>query len=359
MRIFTRYTIKSITVTATVAFLIFSFLVMAVETFMNMDRFIQNNLGLREMALYAFFSLSDYFLLLLSVSLLFSVSYFLSNLSANNELIALYTAGYSKRRIILPIFFFAIFITLLMLLFNENLGLRWKNGRDVVSTELFGRSGTQDATNVSLSDMESGFVVHADRYNQDNQRLSYPRLILVEGGKPVYRLEAASASYSGGTWTFENAVIHRMNSDGSYSVSTYSSYVEPSFTVESDMFLSQNMQMDTMDFFQAIDYLSSLRSLDGENYQVKVTEFLSRLFEPFTILVLMMIGMSMNYTFKKNVLLFSIVESLVIAVVYYVADMVFSITSEQGLTAPLFSVLAPMAMTILLSYMLSLMGKRI
>ena len=359
MRIFTRYTVISIFLTAFVAMLIFSFLVMAVETFMNMDGFIQNELAFPDMARYAFFALSDYFLMLLSVSMLFSVSYFLSNLSANNELIALYTAGYSKRKIIRPILIFAIVLTLLMVLFNENIGLKWKNGKDVVSTELFGRSGTQDATNVSLRDMASGFVVHADRYDDDRKALTRPKVVLVEDGKPEMRLDAERCVYTEGIWEFSNAVVYERSDDGIYFESTFPSYSLTGFDIEPDMFLSQNMQMDTMDFFQAVEYLSELKNLDRENYQVRATDFLSRVFEPFSILVLMAIGMSMNYTFKKNVLLFSIVESLVIAVVYYVADMVFSITSEQGMTSPLFSVIAPMVMTIILSYVLSFLGKRI
>ena len=65
-----------------------------------------------------------------------------------------------------------------------------------------------------------------------------------------------------------------------------------------------------------------------------------------------------NYNFKKNVLLFAIIQSLSIAVIYYVADMVFSIMGHQGAVAPIVAVIMPIVMTILLSLVISMIGRR-
>ena len=57
-------------------------------------------------------------------------------------------------------------------------------------------------------------------------------------------------------------------------------------------------------------------------------------------------------------LLFSVIQSLSIVVVYYVADMVFSIMGHQGAVTPLQAVILPMILTIALSAVISLLGRK-
>jgi lipopolysaccharide export system permease protein len=73
----------------------------------------------------------------------------------------------------------------------------------------------------------------------------------------------------------------------------------------------------------------------------------------------MVISVSMSYHFKKNVLLFSVIQSLSIAVVYYVGDMVFSIAAHQGAISPYAAVVLPLAITIILSWIISELGKKV
>ena len=135
MKILTRYSLKSILSVFLIALLIFSFLVMAIETFMRLDSFMTGSLGFREMANYAFSSLSSYFMMLISISVLFSITYFLSNLSANNELISLYTAGLSKLKILRPLILLSIVLTLFFFIFNDFFYITAiHNGRIVVKS---------------------------------------------------------------------------------------------------------------------------------------------------------------------------------------------------------------------------------
>ena len=111
--------------------------------------------------------------------------------------------------------------------------------------------------------------------------------------------------------------------------------------------------------YYAYEYLNRLKSVNYASWREGMTDFLRRLASPFGILVLSFIALSLNYTYKKNILLFSIVQSLIIAVVYYVADMVFSIAARQG-SINVYSVfIAPPIITVALSYLISHLGKRI
>ena len=71
----------------------------------------------------------------------------------------------------------------------------------------------------------------------------------------------------------------------------------------------------------------------------------------------MTVSATMSYSMKKNVLLFSIIQSLCIAVVYYVCDMVFSIAAHQGTIHPMFSVILPVVITIMINFIIDRLGR--
>ena len=352
-----RYILSSIFKTGIVALLIFSLLVMAVETFMNIDKFISNDVGFATITYSSFMALGDYFIMITSVSMLFSVTYFLSNLSANNELISLYTAGFSKRRITMPIFILAVVLSVGFMILNETSFLKWKNQNEIVKTELFGVSGTHDARNIALNDVGSGYLVQSRRYNEDMQKLYEPLVMRTKDDKVIMRLEAESATFEDGDWIFHNVMLYEVEGE-KMSSDTIDSYILPDFDFPPSLFKSQNMKITTMEYRSAVEYLDRLAEVNPSSWIEKETEFLRRLSEPLGIFVLMMISILMNYTFKKNILLFSIVQSLLIAVVYYVSDMVFSIVCKQGMIAPVYVVVMPLLFTVILSFAISAIGKR-
>lgn len=358
MRILTRYTLKSILLVFFISLLIFSLLVMAVETFMHLDSFITGDLGLAEMLRYALSSLSSYIMMLIALSSLFSITYFLSSMSANNELISLYTAGLSKVRILRPIIILSLLMTVFFFFVNESLVLEWKNYKDVVSQEYFGMSSTFDASNTVLYDEESGYLIYADRYSDSNKRLYSPLLIKSEDENIRERIEADYADYVNDGWHFYNARVTLVQNNNLESF-TEREYLDEDFNIPDDMFRRQNLQLETMELDYAYEYLNRLKSVNYASWREGMTDFLRRLASPFGILVLSFIALSLNYTYKKNILLFSIVQSLIIAVVYYVADMVFSIAARQG-SINVYSVfIAPPIITVALSYLISHLGKRI
>ena len=134
---------------------------------------------------------------------------------------------------------------------------------------------------------------------------------------------------------------------------------EEGFNFEDDLFRSQNLSIETMQRATAKEYLKRLKGVNQIAFEEAATDYVSRLSEPIGILVLSIISMMMNYSYKKNVLLFSIVQSLSIAVVYYVAEMVFTIASRQGAISYYTLIYLPTLITIILSYVVSLLAKRI
>ena len=358
MKILTRYTISSILKTAIVTIMIFAMILAAVELFSKMDQIMHGNVAVPSLILYIILSLPEYLLMAASISFLFAVTYYLSTLTANNEMIPILNAGVSPVRIRLPIIILAVILTILGSLFQEHTVISAVNMHDELETELFGASSTRDTRNIVLTD-EDGFLIYTQRFSEATGEIYSPVLVKTENGIIEERIESDRARYDEekSWWIFENARIYHI-SGKDVETETMSTFEEPLFNPEPRLFRSQNTQIDTMDRATAKDYLARLLQSDRTTWQEKATDYYRRLAKPIAIFVLMVISVCINYRFKKNVLLFSVIQSLSIAVVYYVADMVFSIMGHQGAVTPLQAVILPMILTIALSAVISLLGRK-
>lgn len=356
MKIIDKYIISSILKIAIVAILIFALILAAVELFSKMDSIMTGGIEIPKLIEYLLYSIPEYLLMGSGLAFLFASTYFLSSLTANNERIALLNAGLSKTRLSMPVIILAIIITLLGFAYQEYALNRIIAKHDQLEIDIFGASGTKDTRNIVLHD-ENGYLVYTRRYSEVNNEILNPILIKSSSGKLEKRIESEYAIYEDGHWVFHNCTIYDLT-DGVSSTFAYT-YVEDAFTIEPHLFRTENTSIETMSGKDARAYLDRLKVVDPQSWQEKATDYYTAFFQPLGIFILMFISVSMSYHFKKNVLLFSIIQSLSIAVVYYVGDMVFSIASHQGAIHPYASVALPLMITIMLSWVISLLGKKL
>ena len=357
MKILDRYIISNILKIAFFAILIFSLILAAVELFSKMDQIMNSDIPISSIIEYIVLSIPEYLLMVSSLSLLFATTYFLSMLSANNEKIALLNAGVSKARIALPIIMLSIVLTLMGFVYQEYFLNKIIAKHDELALELFGQSSTQDSRDIVLHDT-NGYLIYTRRYSEENMKIYNPILIGYDGNDLKLRVESDSARYENASWVFYKAKVYRTNGSD-ITVQYKDEYVVDDFRIEPSLFKSQNTNIETMDSKLARSYLERMKEVDPASWQEKATDYYRALFQPIAIFVLMVVASMMNYNFKKNVLLFSIIQSLSIAVVYYCADMVFSIAAHQAAILPYLAVVLPLVITVLCAYIMSLIGKRL
>ena len=64
---------------------------------------------------------------------------------------------------------------------------------------------------------------------------------------------------------------------------------------------------------------------------------------------MIIVSVSVNIKYKKNVLLFSIISSVSLGVIYYVVQLVTLLIAKQGMIAPIFGMLIPFMVIILIA----------
>ncbi len=357
MKLIDRYLISNILKIAFFTVIVFSFLLAAVELFSKMDQIMNNDLPVVKIINFILLSIPEYLMLVSSISLLFATTYFLSTLSANNERIALLNAGLSKWRLACPIIIVSILLTIAGYCYQDAYLNKIIAKHDELEVELFGMSSTRDTRNIALKD-DNGFAIYTTRFDEIGQKIYNPIVIKYNDDALFMKLQAEYGEYSSGYWTFYNANVNQIVNDNVLS-SFKDIYSIEELKIEPNLFKSQNTRVETMDSVDARKYLARLKIADHAAWQEKATDYYRSRFQCLAIFVLMSISAMLDYRFKKNVLLFSIIQSLSIAVAYYCADMVFSIMAHQGAIAPYQTVVLPLAVTIIIAYTLSLVGKKL
>ena len=356
MTIVTRYIYSSILKTAIITLLVCVLLVLAVELFSSMNKIVTSSTNMSQIIKLSILGLPEYLMMVASVSFLFATTFFLSQLQANNELIMLYNTGFSYYRIAIRRVILGAIVTVLFFSFSETIMIDAKKEHSKLSDELFGLSGTTDSRNITLSDIDSNYVIHASRFNSETNTIYNTTLIYKDSNTIKLRVVSDYAKYSSeGNWVFYNSRIYIREGD-KLNTSFENEYIVSDFTLEPRLFKNASNDVTTMEREAAINYLKRIKTLDRDTYYQAATDFYQRIFSPFSILILMVISVSMNYRFKKNVFLFSIIQSLCTAVVYYVALMVFTISSSQGVTEPYLSVILPIFIVTILSMVVRALG---
>lgn len=350
-----KYILGSVMKVGVIAMLLCTLILASVDLISNLEKYIQLALPFSSIALRTVYYLPEALMMAIGPSFLFSITYFLSMLQANNEMICLLNAGIPYRRIIRPCLVLAVFVAVFYFAFNEMVGIEALKQKDMLEAKFYLSNSNYDNRNVTLADRDNGFVLFARRYLDNSRELQNTVLISKDSeSNLLWRMTSDRAWWDEeqNNWVFEGNVLHQVSGSMVSSSKTTRMVIE-SLDIPPDMFRNVSEDIKTMELGPAFDYLERIRKFDSSQYTQLATDFYQRLFSCLTPLVLMLIACSINYKFKKNVLLFSIICCLCIGVVYYVVQMLTLIMASQGMISPEAGMLVPFALIGLLSLALT------
>lgn len=363
MKVLTRYTLKSVLKVGISTAMLAALMLVGVDLFSNLDSYIGHSLSFGRAFMLSMLYYPEAFLLSLGPSFLFSTTYFLSMLNSNNEMMCILNSGTSTKKVVMPLYILAVLLALFYFVFNETVAIKSSNLKNSRSNAYSWSSSSLDNTNVALSDMQNNYMVHAARYEDSSSTLydvSYIEIKNPENNKNLYRIDAYKATYNQENefWTFFDCYVYSQK-EGSETVDVlhYDTLDVENMKLESELFRNLSSEISKMSLDLAHSYLMRMKKLNPEEYASLGTEYYKRLFSCLTPLVMMIIACSMNYRFKKNVLFFSLICSICVAVVYYVIQMMTIMLADQGVIAPYLGILIPFIVILGLSSTLSFIIK--
>lgn len=360
MKILTKSTLKSILKTGLFAMLLGAFMLICVDLFKNLDTYISYEYPKKVVLLLCLLNLPNAILTACGPAFLFSVTYYISMLSASNELICILNSGVSYRKIVKPIIISGFAIGCLYFIFNETVNISCINKKNIVNSSYSSYSIERNNSRIALSDPYQGFSVYAENYLDSSKTLLNVTIIETDSnGNLVRKTNAVSANYDEESklWTLNDVINYFPEGNEIYSFNE-SSWEEQVMDFEPQLFRNISLDIATMDLKLAKNYIDRLKVLNPKQFASSATEFYKRVLGCLTPIIMVIIACSMNFRFRKNVLFFSIICSICTLVVYYVIQMITIMLAEQGVIRPAFGMLIPFALMMVLLAVFSYIVKR-
>ena len=320
------------------------------ELFSSMWRLLAMDASFADVLLWVGSGAPSHALEVLPIALLFGITLSFAELQADGEFLAICGSGVSVQSLSLPLV--ALSLTLGGFLYFGGDGLVIPAA--ALKDQLYARMTGQKADGNSAVDIaimaKAGAVVYRAQSFDAPKQVLFDADVVARGadGSPKLRILAARVEYRMGLWVFRNPRIFELDPRGSWSEKEQAEYTNPLFDEKPASFAFQRAKPLLMSNAELADYAASLRKAGLPSAEA-ATERHKRLAFILTPLIVCGLSLSFSGLVRKNILLMSLLFSLATATVYYVAQMLGSLSAKLGLVDPALAVWGVTAFFVLAS----------
>ncbi len=337
MKILDRMILKDFIINLIGSLFFFVLLLQLLDIFANLWRYLNNEVILSQILQVSFLYLPKCISFALPVSVLFASSYTLGNFYSNNELISVFGAGVPLYRFVTPVIVLSVFLSFFLYYFEENFVIDTFRQKSELSAELLKRKKSLSNSNVTVSSPDRKIIYNSDYYNDSNKTLSTVMIIdrSSEQDYPL-RTDAKWAKWddSMNYWVLMDCRVFSWDSKSEkYEVEIVKQIDKKMYNLKPETFRKIVKNIDELKKEEARIWLKSLRSA-GLPFREQLTEYYRRFSFPLTCFIVTLIASSMGGRFKKNILLMSLLVSLLIASAYYILQMVLVLFAKLGYIPP-------------------------
>ena len=335
------------------AVLFFVLLLQLIDVFGSIWRYFAHGVTLAQVGYIALLYVPKCISFALPVSYLFAISYTLGLFYGNNELFAIFGSGVSLHRLVLPFIVLGMALSVGAFIFEDAVVIptfRMKNDAYAAAVK---QTVSLSQSNVTVTSPDQRVVYQCDYYNDVEARLSGLTVIIRNAEMDLsQRIDAQWAEWKGGRWILHDCRIFTWTpSTGTLSDGKQPTYDSPVLNEPPDTFRKLSRNVEEMDRAESQRYVAAIRKA-GLPFREALTDYYRKYSFAATPLIVALIASSLGSTFKKNILLMSLLSALVISVVFYVAQMVAAILSKNGFIPPLAGAWTPFTLFLALGFML-------
>lgn len=314
------------------ALVFFLFSIVLSDLLINLSKLAPLGIGLGDILRLSVLYLPQALSWSLSPALLFAVSFALGSFYSHNELVVIFGSGISLGRFTLPLFLIGVLASVFLFFWNDRGVIGAETQRQELNRSLQGQS-SKNNNNVALLADGGRLLYSAAFYNDQTHTLTGVILVWKDAqGRFVRRLDAEWADWAQDRWllhkvkTYDSAedkVVYRYDEQWS----------DPTLADPPESFQRKNVEMNELTFEQALKYVETLRrgGLPSAEAETDALQRISFSFSPFVVI---WISAAIGGRFRKNVLLMSLLISLLVSAGYIILQMVFGLFSKTGVLPP-------------------------
>ena len=336
-----------------VALVFFVLLLQLIDIFGNIWRYFAHSVPFSQVAWIALLYLPKCVSFALPVSFLFAVSYSLGLFYANNELFAIFGSGVSLHRLVTPFLVLGVLASAGAFFFEDMVVIPTFQAKNEAYAQAVKQVTSLSQSNVTVTSPDQRVVYVADYYNDAQKRLTTVTVVMRDAGMNfMNRVDAQWAEWQADKWTLHDCRVFTWDPATTLLTAEKKDlYVSPLLVEPPETFRRLSRNIEEMSRAESQRYVALIRRA-GLPFREALTDYYRKFSFACTPLIVAFIASSLGSTFKKNILLMSLLAALVISVAFYVAQMVSAILSKNGFIPPLAGAWSPFTLFLALGFML-------
>ena len=345
-----RYLVKQFIPVFFIAVTMFIMLLCLIDLFANLVRYLNNEVSAANILKVTILYIPKSFSYALPISLLFAAAYTLGDLYARNELTSVFAAGIPFWRFSISFLVIGIAASLFSFLFDDRVVIPTLKMKNDLSRVLLRQQRPENRSDIVVKAKDGQLIYAVDYFDYDKKILNGLTIIKQdEKGQFVSLIRASRANWIEDYWDLVNAVIYEWN-DGFLRFRTITEKTDE-FREEPNTFRRNMVNVEELHFNDARLLVKDLR-IAGLPFVNALADFHHRFSFASVPFVVVFLSISMGGRFRKNILLMSLLSSLVAAVVFYVTEMITMMMAKLSYIPPLVGAWFPVLIFIILGLLL-------
>ena len=345
-----RYLLKQFFPIFFVAISMFVFLLLLIDLFSNLVRYLNNEVSISVILQISLHYIPKSVSYAMPISLLFAAAYTLGDLYAKNELTTVFSSGIPFWRFSLSLVVVGFAASLFSFYLDDTIVIPTLKTKNELSRTALNQHVTKSDSDIVIR-AKNGLIIYAIDYF-DYEKKIINNISIVErdeNGLFVSQIRAPSAEWKETYWEFRNAVIYQYDEDDILRNAPLIG--NTSYDEHPDTFRRHAVNVDELNAREAGLLVRDLRAA-GFPFSHEQANYYHRYSFAATSFIVMILSISMGGRFRKNILLMSLFTSLIVAVVYYVAEMLSMTMAGLNYIHPFVGAWFPVLIFIILGLLL-------
>jgi lipopolysaccharide export system permease protein len=344
-----RYLIRQFLPIFFIAIFMFVFLISLIDLFANLWRFLNYEVPFKEIFRVYYYYLPKSISFAQPISLLFATAYTLGDLYARNELTSVFSSGIPFWRFGSSLVLIGIIASVFSFYFEDRVVIPTLKIKNELSRTYLRQEARESNSDIVIKAREGRLIYSVDYYDDNSLTLNGLSIIEKdEAGNFLALIRAPTASWTGEYWSLSNALIYAWDDTllKSRPLGAIDSYREDPAT-----FRRSSYDVEFLPVREAGLLVADLKAA-GLPFIGALADYYHRFSYATVSMVVIILSISMGGRFKKNILLMSLLASLLVAVVFYIMEMISMMMARLGYIPPLVGAWFPVGAFILIGLLL-------
>ena len=332
---FVGYILKKVIPFCFVSLIFIALILNLVDLFMNISKYLEMEAPAKDVLWVMIYYIPKTVWYAGPIAFLFSVTYVLSDLYSKNEMEAIFASGVSLFRFVLPVFVFAIILSVGMFYLEDKLVVTNMEKKNALQKYLLDEVESANNENIVVLSDSAKVVYKAKRYRDSLKRLDNVFFVFRDDEKSLKAIiHAQMAVWNEDTlqWDLDGAVQFEMI-DGELKRTALSDTYKSQLTESYEIFRRTTVDVATVNVADAKVYINHLKKA-GLPYNEQLSVYYKKFSFPFILFIAAFLAVGVTGKTRKNVLLISLSLSIVAVVLFYVFQMVTMVLAKTGVMTP-------------------------